>query len=92
MNSLLVRVGNLPCKLLNLQRFSRQIFVRKRPIPRNSLHFSLRPGNSAHQKTVNLSTASRKGACCRERDMLEKDVALAAANYSMNGWIPLSPE
>jgi len=24
--------------------------------------------------------------------MLEKDVALAAANYSMNGRIPLSPE
>jgi hypothetical protein len=91
-NSLLVRVGNLPCKLLDLQTSSRQIFVKKRPIPRNSLHFSLRPGNSAHQKTGNLSTASRQAACCRERDVLEKDVALATASYSMNGWIPLSPE
>jgi hypothetical protein len=92
MNSLLVRVGNFPRKLLNLQTFSRQIFVKKRPIPRNSLHFSPRPGNSAHQETVNLSTASRQGACFRKRDTLEKDVALAAASYSTNGWIPFSPE
>jgi hypothetical protein len=56
--------------------------------------FSSSPVNAAHraQKTGDLSTASRQGACCRERDMLEKDVALAAATYSMNGWIPLSPE
>jgi hypothetical protein len=56
--------------------------------------FSSSPVNAAHraQKTGDLSTASRQGAYCRERDVLEKDVALAVASYSMNGWIPRSPE
>src|ERR1700722_2029482 len=73
-------IRNLPRKILNLPMFSRLLVREKRPIPRNSLLFSLRPGNSAHQKTGNLSTASRQGTCCRERDTVEKDVALTAAS------------
>jgi hypothetical protein len=52
------------------------------PAIRETMHIG-RPGIYPRQ-------AAR--SCCRERDMLEKDVALAAATYSMNGWIPLSPE
>ena len=48
-------------------------FRKKGLIRRNSLHFSLRPGNSGLQETLKfLSTASRRGAERRERSMLEK--------------------
>jgi hypothetical protein len=58
-NSLLVRTGNSSASD-RLKSGFRDGFCQKRPIRRNSLHFSLRPGNPAHQQIVNLSAASRR--------------------------------
>jgi hypothetical protein len=60
-------------------------FRENRPIPRNSLHFSLRPGNLARQEIVNFPHGSRHEAECREWDMLERHLFRVVASALLFG-------
>src|SRR5271156_3811975 len=62
------RCDGIDRKYLNLKMFSRRIFAK----PAQSNFFPCYQGNLILRHTRNLSTASRRGASCQEREMFEE--------------------